>query len=72
MLPGMIGIAVADARVATEPGLAQADAVGGLPTLDALHISRDFANDATAPRDRQSVHATDSSGGGVSLEGGPS
>jgi hypothetical protein len=51
MLPGMIGVAVADARVATKPGLVQADAVGGLPTLDALHISRDFANDAVAPRD---------------------
>ena len=56
MLPGMIRIAVADARVATKSGLAQADAMRSLPALDAFHIPGDFANDAVAPRDRQSVH----------------
>ena len=72
VLPGMIRVTVADAGVATKSGLAQADAIGRVPALDPFHIPGDLANDAAAPRDRQSVHATDSFGGGVSMEGGPS
>jgi len=72
MLPGMIRVTVADAGVASKPGLAQADAVGRVAALDAFHIPGDLANDAGAPRDRQSVHATDSFGGGATLEGAPS
>jgi hypothetical protein len=72
VLPGMIRVTVADAGVATESGLAEADAVGCVAALDAFHIPGDLANDAVAPRDRQSVHATDSFGGGATLEGAPS
>ena len=72
VLPGMIRVAIADAGVATKSGLAQADAIGRVPALDPFHVPSDLANDAAAPRDRQSVHATDSFGGGVTLEGAPS
>ncbi len=72
VLPGMLRVTVADAGVATKTGLAQADAIGRVPALDPFYVSGDLANDAAAPRDRQSVHATDSFGGGASLEGGPS
>jgi len=66
VLPGMLRVTVADARVATKSGLAQADATSRVPTLDAFYIPRYLANDAAAPRDRQSVHATHSFGGGAS------
>ena len=66
MLPGMLRVTVADASVTTESGLAQADAPGHVPALDAFYIPRYLANDAAAPRDRQSVHATHSFGGGAS------
>ena len=66
VLPGMLRVTVADASVATKSGLVQADATGRVPALDAFHIPRNFANDAAATRDRQSVHATHSFGGGAS------
>jgi hypothetical protein len=44
--------------MSTVPGLTQADAVGGVAALDPFHVPGDLANDAAAPRDRQSVHAT--------------
>ena len=58
VLSGMIRVAVADAGVPTKPGPAQAHAAGRVAALDAFHVPGDLANDAAAPRDRQSVHAT--------------
>ena len=47
MLPRVLGVAVADAGVTTEAGLAEAHAVARLATLDPFHVSGDFADDAT-------------------------
>ena len=58
MLSRMLRIAIADAGMATVSGLAQAHAVGCVAALDPFHVPGDLANDAAAPRDRQSVHAT--------------
>ena len=72
MLPGVVRVTVAYAGVAAEAGLPQTHAIGRVAAFDPFHVPGNLANDAAAPRDRQSVHATDSFGGGASMEGGPS
>jgi hypothetical protein len=44
--------------MATVSGLAQAYALRRVAALDSFHVPGYLANDAAAPRDRQSVHAT--------------
>jgi hypothetical protein len=58
VLSRMLRVAVTDAGMATVPGFSQADTVGRVAALDAFQVSGNLANDAAAPRDRQSVHAT--------------
>jgi hypothetical protein len=58
VLSRVLRVAIADAGMSTVPGFPQAHALRRVAALDAFHVPGDLANDAAAPRDRQSVHAT--------------